>query len=88
MGWGELKDLLFETLNVQLGPLRERYQTLMDPTSELDDLLIAGAEKARRRAQPVLAGVREAIGIGEARHPLTALSGGDHQATSHLEPLR
>jgi hypothetical protein len=25
MGWGELKNLLFEELNKQLGSLRERY---------------------------------------------------------------
>ena len=63
MGWGELKNQLFEALNMQLSPLRERYNALMDPDSELDALLVAGAEKARRRAVPVLAQVRKAIGI-------------------------
>ena len=63
MGWGELKNQLFEVLTTQLSPLRERYNTLMDPESELDALLAAGAEKARKRAAPVLAQVREAIGI-------------------------
>lgn len=63
MGWGELKDQLFEVLNEQLTPLRKRYQELMDPDSELDDLLTAGAEKARKRARPILDGVRSAIGI-------------------------
>jgi tryptophanyl-tRNA synthetase len=63
MGWGELKNQLFEVLNTQLSPLRERYNALMDPNSELDTLLAAGAEKARKRAVPVLAQVRKAIGI-------------------------
>jgi tryptophanyl-tRNA synthetase len=63
MGWGELKNQLFEVLNTQLSPLRERYNALMDPGSELDALLAAGAEKARKRAVPVLAQVRKAIGI-------------------------
>ncbi|MBV8539885.1 MAG: tryptophan--tRNA ligase [Pseudonocardiales bacterium] len=63
MGWGELKNQLFEVLNTQLSPLRERYNALMDPDSELDALLAAGAEKARKRAVPVLAQVRKAIGI-------------------------
>jgi tryptophanyl-tRNA synthetase len=63
MGWGELKNQLFEVLNTQLSPLRERYNALMDPDSELDALLAAGAEKARKRAVPVLAKVRKAIGI-------------------------
>ncbi|MGH3865887.1 MAG: hypothetical protein ACRDQ4_07040 [Pseudonocardiaceae bacterium] len=63
MGWGELKNQLFEVLNTQLSPLRERYNALMNPDSELDTLLAAGAEKARKRAVPVLAQVRKAIGI-------------------------
>lgn len=64
MGWGDLKNQLFEVLNEQLSPLRERYDALMEPDSELDGLLLAGAEKARQRTVPVLAKARKAIGIG------------------------
>lgn len=64
MGWGELKDKLYVVLNEQLGPLRTRYDALMQPGSELDELLAIGAVKARRRAQTVLEQVRKAIGIG------------------------
>jgi tryptophanyl-tRNA synthetase len=63
MGWGDLKNLLFEVLNEQMGPLRERYDALMVPGSELDSILAAGAQKARARARTVLDGVREATGI-------------------------
>ncbi|MGH3874331.1 MAG: tryptophan--tRNA ligase [Pseudonocardiaceae bacterium] len=63
MGWGDLKNLLFEVLNDQLGPLRARYDGLVAPGSELDDVLTAGAEKARARAGVVLTKVREATGI-------------------------
>jgi tryptophanyl-tRNA synthetase len=63
MGWGELKNQLFDVLNTQLSPLRARYNALMDPESELDALLATGAEKARKRAAPVLAQVHKAIGI-------------------------
>ncbi|MEO7194056.1 MAG: tryptophan--tRNA ligase [Pseudonocardiaceae bacterium] len=63
IGWGDLKNQLFEVLNAQLSPLRERYNALMEPDSELDALLAAGAEKARKRAVPVLAQVRKAVGI-------------------------
>ncbi|MGQ0773642.1 MAG: hypothetical protein ACT4NY_04345 [Pseudonocardiales bacterium] len=63
MGWGELKKLLFDVLNAQLGPLRARYEALMEPSSELDDVLTAGAEKARARARGLLTRVREATGI-------------------------
>ena len=63
MGWGDLKSHLFEVLNQELGPLRARYDALMEPGSELDELLIAGAKKARARARVVLTNVREAIGV-------------------------
>ncbi len=63
MGWGDLKNLLFDVLNDQLGPLRVRYDALMEPGSELDGVLTAGAEKARARARVVLTRVREATGI-------------------------
>jgi tryptophanyl-tRNA synthetase len=63
MGWGELKNQLFDVLNTQLSPLRQRYDALMEPGSELDALLAAGAEKARKRTVPVLAQVRKAIGV-------------------------
>jgi tryptophanyl-tRNA synthetase len=63
MGWGLLKKELFEVLDARLGPLRVRYEKLMAPGSELDDILAAGAGRARARARTVLSGVRGAIGI-------------------------
>ncbi|CAO5246143.1 tryptophan--tRNA ligase [Frankia sp. AgKG'84/4] len=62
-GWGDLKNALFESVNDWLSPLRERYADLVAPGSELDAILATGAEQARDRAQPVLTGVRRAIGI-------------------------
>lgn len=63
VGWGELKNQLFEVLNAELAPLRERYNELMEPDSELDKHLAEGAAKARERAGRVLKSVRTAIGI-------------------------
>ncbi|OLT41245.1 tryptophan--tRNA ligase [Saccharomonospora sp. CUA-673] len=63
MGWGELKNVLFEVLNTELAPLRERYDALMEPGSELDTVLAEGAQTARERAGRVLASAREAIGL-------------------------
>ncbi|CAO5180967.1 tryptophanyl-tRNA synthetase [Frankia sp. AiPs1] len=62
-GWGELKNALYETLNTWLSPLRDRHDDLIAPGSDLDAILADGAERARDRARPVLAGVRHAIGI-------------------------
>ncbi len=69
MGWGELKNILVEVLEEQLGPLRARYTELMDSSAELDELLTAGAEKARARARGVLSNVREAVGIQKQSVP-------------------
>ncbi|HEX2298547.1 MAG TPA: tryptophan--tRNA ligase, partial [Pseudonocardiaceae bacterium] len=63
LGWGALKDRLATVLNEQLAPMRERYDALMAPDSELDGVLAAGAEKARKRTTSVLHQVRQAIGI-------------------------
>ena len=63
LGWGQLKDRLFHVLDEQLAPMRERYEALMDHDSELDDLLAAGAERARKRTTRVLQQVRDEIGI-------------------------
>ncbi|OHV32581.1 MULTISPECIES: tryptophan--tRNA ligase [Pseudofrankia] len=62
-GWGELKNALFEELNTQLAPLRKRYEDLMAPDSEIDAILAEGAQRARERARPLLAGVRRAVGV-------------------------
>jgi len=63
VGWGELKSQLFEVLNTELAPLRERYTELMEPGSDLDKYLAEGAAKAREQAGRVLRSVRGAIGI-------------------------
>ncbi|WP_007027103.1 tryptophan--tRNA ligase [Saccharomonospora iraqiensis] len=63
MGWGEVKNVLFEVLNTELAPMRERYDALMEPGSELDDALARGAERARARAGRVLSAARRAVGI-------------------------
>ncbi|MEU3016487.1 MULTISPECIES: tryptophan--tRNA ligase [unclassified Nocardiopsis] len=63
MGWGDLKKELFEAVNTELGPKRERYEELMASETELDEILDSGLERARSRARRVLADVRAAIGI-------------------------
>jgi tryptophanyl-tRNA synthetase len=43
--------------------MRERYEELMEPGSDLDEALARGGEIARDRAGRVLRSVRSAIGI-------------------------
>jgi tryptophanyl-tRNA synthetase len=64
IGWGHIKDELFQVLDAHLSGPRERYAQLMADRAGLDAILAAGADRARDRAREVLGNVRRAIGIG------------------------
>jgi tryptophanyl-tRNA synthetase len=63
IAWGEAKQLLFERIDREIAPMRERYQWLIDHPHELETLLQRGAEKARTIATPFLGRLREAVGL-------------------------
>jgi tryptophanyl-tRNA synthetase len=64
IGWGDAKNALFEKLEAELGPARDRYNALMADPVKVDALLAQGAAKARATARRTLDRVREALGIG------------------------
>ena len=63
LGWGDAKQRLFTLLDEQLAEPRERYHALMAKPNELEDILQAGAVKARKTAAPFLQQLREAVGL-------------------------
>lgn len=63
IAWGEAKRHLFERVNSELAEARERYQALMDDPAHIERVLQQGAEKARAQSAPLMARVREAVGI-------------------------
>ncbi|GAC1599236.1 MAG: tryptophan--tRNA ligase [Ramlibacter sp.] len=63
IGWGDAKQLLFERIDREIGPMRERYQWLIDNPEQLERILQAGAQKARARATPFMAQLRQAVGL-------------------------
>ncbi|MCG6906299.1 MAG: tryptophan--tRNA ligase [Desulfobacteraceae bacterium] len=63
IGWGEMKQLLFEYLNALLEEPRRRYDALLENPRHIENVLRAGAAKARRYSQPFLERLRAAIGI-------------------------
>ncbi len=67
IAWGEAKKALFGLINEELAPARERYQDLMDKPEHIEETLQAGAKKARAVAAPLMAQVRDAVGIGAVR---------------------
>lgn len=63
MGWGDAKQALYERLEGIIGPMRERYDALMAEPARLEEILQAGARKARALATPAMQVLREAVGL-------------------------
>jgi len=76
LAWGEAKQQLFQLLEAELGEARERYHALIERPADLEDILLAGAAKARKIATPFLGELREAVGLRSFRsQPIGAESG-------------
>ncbi|NLC37525.1 MAG: tryptophan--tRNA ligase [Alcaligenaceae bacterium] len=63
LAWGEAKTQLCELLDAELGPMRERYAELIARPDRLEDILQAGALKARKLSVPFIERLREAVGL-------------------------
>jgi len=66
-GYGDLKVAVAEAVSAELAPVQERYRAIREDAGALEEILQAGAEKARAIASATLADVREAMGVGPAR---------------------
>ena len=64
MGYGEAKQALFEAAMSYFADARARRAELAANPSQVEDVLLAGAKKARAKGQAVLQRVREACGLG------------------------
>ncbi|WP_077615864.1 tryptophan--tRNA ligase [Caenibacillus caldisaponilyticus] len=62
IGYGEVKNMLFELLNRKLAEPRRIYRELIDDKAKLDKWLAEGAEKAREIARPFMNDIRKKIG--------------------------
>ncbi len=62
-GFGAFKPVLADALIAHLHPIRERYLALKDDHAALDAILVAGAEKAAKAAEPTLRGAYAAMGL-------------------------
>ena len=66
-GYGDFKAAVAEAVVDWLTPVRERYDELRADDARLEAILEAGADKARAIAAPIVAEVREAMGVGPVR---------------------
>ena len=63
IGWGDLKQELFEYLNEHLRGARDEYERLVADPGHVERVLRGGAKRAREIAVPFIARVRDAAGI-------------------------
>lgn len=63
IAWGDAKQLLFERIDRDVAPMRERYDDLMAHPEKIEQTLLAGAERARQIAAPFVRSLRSAVGL-------------------------
>ncbi|MCC8626191.1 tryptophan--tRNA ligase [Xanthomonas vesicatoria] len=64
IGWGDAKQQLFERIDQEIAPLRTRYEALMAEPAKIEAILRAGGARLRARyATPLLAELRNAVGL-------------------------
>jgi len=63
LGWGEAKQRVVQLIEAHVGPMRERYADLVAHPERIEEILQAGATKARATATPFLSELRQAVGL-------------------------
>jgi tryptophanyl-tRNA synthetase len=63
LAWGEAKQRVVDLIEAHVGPMREKYEHLMAHPEQIEAILQAGARKARAVATPLLAELRDAVGL-------------------------
>ena len=72
ISWADAKQVLFERVDRELAPMRERYEALINDPAKIEAILQAGAQKARALSAPLAARLRRAIGLRDLRSGGTA----------------
>ena len=63
IGWGEMKQILFEAINAVLAEPRRHYEELIADPGHIEATLKKGAQRAREYSVPFLQEIRKAVGI-------------------------
>jgi tryptophanyl-tRNA synthetase len=59
--------MLFERIDLEIAPMRQTYEELMAHPGQIEDILLAGASKARQAATPFMAELRQVVGLRSLR---------------------
>ncbi|BDU15409.1 tryptophan--tRNA ligase [Lysobacter auxotrophicus] len=64
IAWGDAKQALFERIDREISPLREKYDALIAQPAHIEAILRDGARRLRERyARPTLDALRSAVGL-------------------------
>jgi tryptophanyl-tRNA synthetase len=74
IAWGDAKKMLFERIDREIAPMRDSYEALINDPGKLEDILQAGAVKARRLATPFMETLRQNVGLRNLRSSTEARS--------------
>jgi tryptophanyl-tRNA synthetase len=85
IGWGDAKQQLFERIDAEVAPLRERYEALVAHPERIEQQLRDGALRLRARyATPAVRRLREAVGLRDLGARATAAAAARPRAASAL----
>src|SRR5690606_9205970 len=85
IAWGDAKQALFERVDAEISPLREKYESLMARPDEIEAILREGAVRLRRQlAAPRLATLRAAVGLRALSQASTGAAGASHDDRTAL----
>ncbi|HUR89176.1 MAG TPA: tryptophan--tRNA ligase [Ramlibacter sp.] len=63
ISWADAKQVLFERIDREISPMREKYDALIAHPADIEKTLQRGAEKARALSQPLMAELKDAVGL-------------------------
>ena len=63
IAWGEAKQMLFERIDREIAPMRDKYESLMSNPAQIEAILLKGADKARQIGTPFMQSLRQAVGL-------------------------
>jgi tryptophanyl-tRNA synthetase len=63
IAWADAKQVLFERIDREIAPMRDKYEALVTNPAQLESILRAGADKARALSAPFMQRLRHAVGL-------------------------
>jgi len=63
IAWAQAKEMLFERIDREIAPMRGTYDSLMARPAQIEEILRAGADKARQLSRPLMVQLRQAVGL-------------------------